>query len=759
VTRLTTRARASLAGVSSVAALTALIACASAGCSSSSSKARDGGTRANGIVGGGNGRRAIASSSNDSLATAIPISGDRARLRGNIFGPGDSEFFSFTGLSGDVIYAATQTASAAGDSDTVLAIVDSGGNVIDSDDNHGYFTELSSSLAGTTLPADGTYYLQVSGAQPTSTVRPYDLYFRRQRGLPAWEMEPNDYTHPAPLPSSGWIYGGLDHNDSDAWSYTLNAGDTIFASLDLRAETSIPRTRMLAGPFGSFYLSAEDAGGSTHDSQAIAVTASTAGTYTVAIDQGDGAYRLSITIFPAATSGCITRTATVAQPIGSSTSATLDVPDDMLLGDVQVGVQMSLNFYFSVGLRLQSPAGTSIGLVKTLSTQAFNRSLSLSFDDDAALPINTQSAIDDVTWTPEAAYRLHWLDGESSLGTWTLTLDNSTTAVTGTLDAWTLTICPRPAAVACPPGWVPTTVLASDFESDDGGFTHGGTNDTWALGTPNSPPITACHSGTQCWKTNLTGDYPASSSADLLSPTFSLAGLGPPIYVSWWQIHSMDDALADHAWVDAEPIGGAPSVRLFEHREPAMVDTTGAPTIAGWSSRSVRSDALAGQDAQLDFHVDSDGANEYQGLVIDDVAVTGCRNMNDMTPPPDLTTIVDMTRLPDLTPPPDLRLVPPADLAAADMTATAAADMTATSAADMTATATDMTAVEPTADLAAPADLTRAPSATGAASCGCRVGGHDPPAPSWLVFAAAMLLVRRRRQGLGDRRSGVRADS
>src|SRR4029453_4611480 len=109
-----------------------------------------------------------------------------------------------------------------------------------------------------------------------------------------------------------------------------------------------------------------------------------------------------------------------------------------------------------------------------------------------------------------------------------------------------------PAAPVC--SGVPVTVYSSDFEADTGGFTHSGVADEWARGLPTSAPITSCNSGTNCFKTDLTGTYNASSNQNLLSPAVSLAGLTAPIEVSWAQKHQMGIATGDHAFVDVQQV-------------------------------------------------------------------------------------------------------------------------------------------------------------------------------------------------------------
>jgi len=151
-------------------------------------------------------------------------------------------------------------------------------------------------------------------------------------------------------------------------------------------------------------------------------------------------------------------------------------------------------------------------------------------------------------------------------------------------------------------------VYSTDFEQDDAGFTHSGTLDQWARGLPATPAtstnpavaaFTTCNSGTSCWKTNLTGTYVVSSVHDLLSPNVDLAGLTPPVIVRWAQRYQIENATFDHAFVDAQTVGGGTSVRLWEWQDATMSEGVGSPAVnigasSGWSVLSRRADAFAG---------------------------------------------------------------------------------------------------------------------------------------------------------------------
>ncbi|MFX1306912.1 MAG: PKD domain-containing protein, partial [Promethearchaeota archaeon] len=90
-------------------------------------------------------------------------------------------------------------------------------------------------------------------------------------------------------------------------------------------------------------------------------------------------------------------------------------------------------------------------------------------------------------------------------------------------------------------------VYSEGFESDNGGYTHMGTNDQWEWGTPTSGPGSA-HQGSNCWATNLDGDVPRYTEINsyLTSPVISIRALNPNEiarvrFFGWIQIDEMFD--------------------------------------------------------------------------------------------------------------------------------------------------------------------------------------------------------------------------
>jgi uncharacterized repeat protein (TIGR01451 family) len=630
---------------------------------------------------------------NGTSATASPLTGTNLVVRGNIFPVGDIDFYSFTATAGDRVYSAIMTAASAGSStDSQLTLLASDGTtVIEFDDDNGSFAGLSSSIAGATIPTTGTYFLKVNDFTPaTGTERAYELHLRVQSGAPTPEVESNDTPATAnPLPANGWVSGARSPaaaTEQDWYSLTLNAGDTVYLSLDVDPERDgvVWNGRLgiaLFGDASNQILVVDDAG--TGDvtplpnipSEAMFMTVKDAGTYFAFVDSASAAvggptatYNLSVSVHPATPEGvnCTTYTSTtVPVTLGPGTglfSSTITVPGNPVIADLDVAITLNHAVMQDLDVHLRSPAGNDNGLFTDIGAAATGgqQMMDLVFDDEAAIT-PTFTVLKGVQFKPEngstaliastsGAYRLSAYDGENAGGTWTLDLrDDTAGANGGTLTAWSLRVCEAPPPPTCPPGTSVQTVYSTDFESGSAGFTHAGTQDEWELGLPatvattTANPIAAfnsCNSGSNCWKTDLDNTYNASSTQDLLSPPISLAGLQPPIVVTWAQRHQIKTANFDHMFVDAQQVGGATPVRLYEWLDPTPISAsagTGNPQANiggsyGWGVLSRRADSLAGLNTELRFHLDSDAQAAFGGLAIDDVRVTACQ-----VTPPDLT--------------------------------------------------------------------------------------------------------------------------
>ena len=604
---------------------------------------------------------------NETFAQATPLGGSNVVVRGSVFPNADVDWYSFTASAGSRVYAAVMTSSSSSAStDSQLRVfAPDGTTLIEFDEDDGSLGSMSSTIAGATLPVAGTYYLQVKHFSATNTLRPYDLHFRLQVGAPTPEVEPNDTPATAtPLPASGSVSGTRSPavaTEQDWYSFTLNAGDTVFLSLDLDPERDNIQWNgrlglALFGDANNQILVVDDASvGSPANplSEAFFMTVKTAGTYYAFVDSATAAtggptatYSLSVSVHPAVNEGigCTTYTSTnVPQLIGPGAglvSSTITVPGNPRIADLDVAITLDHTLMADIDANLRSPAGNDIALFNDVGSSATGGQtlMDLILDDEAAVPFNF-TIVRPLVLKPELNYRLDWFDDENAGGVWTLDLrDDLTNASGGTLTSWSLRICQAPPPQTCPPGTTQTVAYLSDFEANNGGFTHSGSADEWEYGTPATVATTTtnpiadiigCISGVNCWKTDLDNTYEVSSNQNLLSPSINLAGMVAPILVIWAQRYQMESASFDHMSVTMQQVGGANPVRLLDWTGATMTAGVGNPTVnigesSGWSLKLERADSLAGMNTELLFHLDTDTSVNFAGLAIDNVAVVGC---------------------------------------------------------------------------------------------------------------------------------------
>ncbi|MEO7329542.1 MAG: pre-peptidase C-terminal domain-containing protein, partial [Minicystis sp.] len=579
---------------------------------------------------------------NGASAMATPLGALPAVTEGNIFPTTDVDYYSFTAAAGDRVYAATMTAgSASGVFDTTLDLLGTNGaSVIETDLDDGVFGATASSISGAVIPAAGTYFLRVTG---TPQVRPYQLHVMLKSGVPFDEFEPNNaLINAQPLPAGRWINGALANTgtDNDYYTFPLNAGDTLFASLDLDPERDGDWSgQLLFGLVNGAAIGANDAGlVAGPDSEALFYTVKTAGNYYLRVTAGVagsfGTYHLAASVTPLPSqAGCTTYDSAdvpkVIPAVGGKITSTINVPANTMIGSMTVALTLNHASMADIDAHLQSPAGNDNGLFTDVGN-AVNPNMDIVLSESAALPINSSPVLAFGMVQPELNYRLHWFDGENAGGTWTLNLEDDVTDVNGgNLTGWSISICPPPAPTACPAGAYPVTVIDTNFEAGTAGFTHAGALDEWANGNPSGTVIASCASGTKCWKTKLDGTYALNASGDLLSPALPLSNLVAPIRLRWAQKYQMDSATSDHASVDVVPAAGA-SKRVWEFLDAAMTTPVGllATVIqesAGWGQVEANLDGFAGQSVQVKYHFDSDNVGVYAGYAVDDVKLTGCR--------------------------------------------------------------------------------------------------------------------------------------
>ncbi len=605
---------------------------------------------------------------NDTFATATNLPGSEVKIRGDVFGNGDLDWFKFTAATGDRVYAAVMTSySSSASTDSQLRIFASDGTTqLEFDEDDGSLGSLGSTIAGVTIPAAGTYYAQVKHFSATNTLRPYELYLSVETGAPTPEVESNDSTVTAnPLPASGWVSGTRNPPnppgpmaDTDFFSFTANAGDTVYLGLDLDPERDNVQWNgrlgiALFGDATNQILVVDDAStGSVANplSEAMFMTVKTAGTYYAYVDSATATtggptatYNLSVSIIPKTNVGinCTTYTSTnVPLPIaeGALTSSTITVPATAArIASTKVSINATHALMNDMDVNLRSPNTNDNGLFNDIGSAAIGGQtmMDITLDQYSSGVPFVFTVLRPLVLKPELNYRLDWFDGENPSGVWTLDIrDDLVNGSAGTLNAWSMEICEQPPAAG-------SVIYNEDFEANNGGYTLGTVGqlaNEWQYGTPATAATTTtnpvasiigCNNGTNCWKTDLTGTYEISSNQDLVSPNITLPNQNGTATLTWAMRYQMESATFDRARVTINEVGGMGLSRtVWQWTGATMTTAVGAtPAVnignsAGWGIYQAKIDDFAnfaGRTINITFHVDSDTSINFAGMAIDDV--------------------------------------------------------------------------------------------------------------------------------------------
>jgi fibronectin-binding autotransporter adhesin len=165
-------------------------------------------------------------------------------------------------------------------------------------------------------------------------------------------------------------------------------------------------------------------------------------------------------------------------------------------------------------------------------------------------------------------------------------------------------------------------LLSVDFEANNGGFTVvtlGGT--PWAHGAPNSPSqgggaITSGAGGsTQCWGTNLTGGYTASTDTSLRSPVIDLTS----VTAATLSFAQAIDSNSGHT-LEVNVIDDTTDT-VIANIIPAAQD--GNASVSPWETVApvALPGAAYGQAVRIEWRFIGNGDGTYNGAYIDDVTV------------------------------------------------------------------------------------------------------------------------------------------
>ena len=128
---------------------------------------------------------------------------------------------------------------------------------------------------------------------------------------------------------------------------------------------------------------------------------------------------------------------------GSLATTTIDVADAGTITDVNVGVSISHTYVGDITVWLESPTGTQITLIDrpgyTGSGCGFaSDHINATLDDESAGGPVENGNPPNGSYTPAQA--LSAFDGEELQGTWTLSVGDNSSVITGTLNSWSLTV-------------------------------------------------------------------------------------------------------------------------------------------------------------------------------------------------------------------------------------------------------------------------------------------------------------------------------
>ncbi len=184
----------------------------------------------------------------------------------------------------------------------------------------------------------------------------------------------------------------------------------------------------------------------------------------------------------------------------------------------------------------------------------------------------------------------------------------------------------------------PTVVsypYVQDFELGQGGWVSGGTNNTWAYGTPAKPTINTASSGTKCWVNGgLTGSsYASSENSFVLGPCFNFSTLQNPVISL--RINYVTENNWDGVVLQSSINGGTTWQRVGNLGDPgnwynngSIIGNPGGQSIGwsgnsnGWISARNKLAGLAGQpNVLLRFAFASDASVNLEGFAFDDVVI------------------------------------------------------------------------------------------------------------------------------------------
>ena len=144
-------------------------------------------------------------------------------------------------------------------------------------------------------------------------------------------------------------------------------------------------------------------------------------------------------IVTCATSNSANVPVTIPTTVATVTS-TLNIPSGVSISDVNVTVNITHTWINDLSLTLTSPTGTVVTLVANPCSPSVSvNDIAATFDDAGTAFVCSNSP--GISGTVLPAQALSAFNGQSSTGTWTLTVADAFSADGGSLNSWSLNIC------------------------------------------------------------------------------------------------------------------------------------------------------------------------------------------------------------------------------------------------------------------------------------------------------------------------------
>lgn len=188
---------------------------------------------------------------------------------------------------------------------------------------------------------------------------------------------------------------------------------------------------------------------------------------------------------------------------------------------------------------------------------------------------------------------------------------------------------------------VNTFPYQENFDLGPGGWVSGGTNSSWALGTPTGAPIASSYTAPNCWETNLTGTYNSAEDSWVISPCFDLSSLNAPVFEAaiYWDLEGSWDGVVLQSSTD----GGVTWANVGNFGDPfnwfnaqGLISSPGTPFnpgSVGWNGSGTsgsngwlicKHDLTGLQNnpsVRLRFALACDFSVQYDGFAFDNVKI------------------------------------------------------------------------------------------------------------------------------------------